>query len=225
MDLGRVAGLVYLGASVLFVSASTLRARIFVSDPGTTLENVRSSEMMARAVMAAEVASFVLFLLTAMLLYALLGETDRLAAGAMVVFAAIGTTLGCAAVANELALLNVATQDPVGSLGTDATAQLVALFSGARRSLLVLTDLTSGLWLLPMGYLVMRSGSIPAVLGALLIVGGVAWLARLFVQLLAPDLSGLVSLLPAGSIGELLLMAWLIVTGGERLMAGAPGVG
>lgn len=213
MDLGRIAGLVYLTASVLVIAASTWRARIFASDPGTTIDNVRASETITRVGTAAEVASFALFLVTAMLLYAVLGGTDRLAAGAMVVFAAVGTTLGCVAVANEVALLHVATQPPDGTLGADASRQLVAVLGEARRGALILTDLTSGLWLLPMGYLVMRSGSFPAVLGALLIVGGIAWLARLFVQLLAPDLSGLVSLLPIGSVSEVAFIGWLLVKG------------
>ena len=216
MDLGRVTGLVYLAASVLIIAAGTLRARIFVSDPDATIGNLRSSETIARVAMAAEVTSFALFLVTAIVLSALLGDTDRVAAIAMVVFAAVGTTLGCVAVANELALFNVAT----AASTSDQARQLVTLLSEARRGVLVLTDLTSGLWLLPMGYLVMRSGAIPALLGVLLIVGGIAWLVRLFIQLAVPDLSGLVPLLATGSISEVMLMAWLIAKGGARLAVG-----
>ena len=212
MYLGRIAGLVYLGASVLFIAASALRARIFVADPVATIDNLRASETLVRVTIAAEVASFTLFLVTALLLSAVLGDGGRVAAGAMVIFAAVGTTLGIVAVLNELTLLSVATQSSAGTLAADGP-RLIALLSEARRGALVLTDLTSGLWLLPMGYLAIRSAPIPAAIGVLLIAGGVAWLTRFFVEVLAPDLSGLIALLPIGSLGELLLMAWLIVKG------------
>ena len=212
MGLGRLAGLAYLGASVLIIAAGVLRAPIFVSDAAATIANVRAAETIVRVAIAAEIGSFTLFLLTAILLYAVLGGADRVAALSMVVFSAVGTVLGCLAVANELSVLSVALQAPGGPLASDAP-RFVTLFAEAHRSALMMTDLTSGLWLLPMGYLVIRAVSFPTAIGVALIVGGFAWLARLLIQVLAPGLSGLVGPLALGSLSEIALIAWLIAKG------------
>ena len=43
-----------------------------------------------------------------------------------------------------------------------------------------------GLWLLPLGYLVIKSGYVPKPLGVLLIIGCIAYIASLFIRVLAP---------------------------------------
>jgi hypothetical protein len=68
------------------------------------------------------------------------------------------------------------------------------------------------LWLAPLGYLVIRSGQFPKVLGGALIVGCAGYLARVCVNVLAPaldvELLGLVGVLP-----EVAFLGWLLVKG------------
>jgi len=84
------------------------------------------------------------------------------------------------------------------------------------------------LWLLPLGYLVVRSGYFPRVLGYLLVVACLGYLVDLFAYFLAPGIEG--SVLPfsaaAGAIGELAFMAWLLVKGARvpEVNPGIPGV-
>ena len=72
-----------------------------------------------------------------------------------------------------------------------------------------------GLWLLPLGYLVYRSGFFPRTIGILLAIGCFGYLADTFVHFLAPGIAESVELLvvaPA-ALGELSLVAWLLVKG------------
>jgi hypothetical protein len=93
-----------------------------------------------------------------------------------------------------------------------ATALQVALRGGptSASEALTLYDLNAatwnaaglffGLWLIPMGWLTLRSGSMPRVLGWILVVGGVVGVLSTFVSVLAPDASGLAGVLPLAVI-------------------------
>ena len=71
-----------------------------------------------------------------------------------------------------------------------------------------------GLWLVPLGYLVVRSGYFPKVLGVLLALGGVAYVVDLLVRFLAPGVGETISpyvLIPVYS--EVLFVIYLLVKG------------
>jgi hypothetical protein len=83
------------------------------------------------------------------------------------------------------------------------------------RSGFLIAQMFFGLWLLPLGYLVLRSGWFPRVLGVLLIVGGVGYVVDLFVQFLAPGIADTIELfvVAPAAVGELWLVVWLLVKG------------
>jgi hypothetical protein len=70
-----------------------------------------------------------------------------------------------------------------------------------------------GLWLLPLGYLVVRSGYVPRVLGVLLALGGVGYLVDLFARFLALGAAERISpfVLAPALVGEVAFAAWLLV--------------
>jgi hypothetical protein len=76
-----------------------------------------------------------------------------------------------------------------------------------------------GLWLFPFGVLVIRSGFIPRLIGVLLIVAGIGYLAAAFGNLVVPAWKPVIG--PVAQIlefGELPIMFWLLIWGarGER---------
>jgi hypothetical protein len=77
----------------------------------------------------------------------------------------------------------------------------------------------------PFGFLVMRSGFLPRVLGVLLIVNGFAYVAVSLTSLFAPDYARMVSraTLPA-LLGELWIMLWLLFKGVTVQRLAAPAV-
>ena len=81
-----------------------------------------------------------------------------------------------------------------------------------------------GLWLLPLGVLVYRSGFLPRILGVFLLVAGGAYVVSTVTYFLLPAYYRLVFLLaaaPAGALGEGGLVGWLLIKGvrTERLEA------
>lgn len=77
-----------------------------------------------------------------------------------------------------------------------------------------------GLWLLPFGYLVYRSGFLPRLLGIFLMLGCVGYLVNFFGNTLSGDyassgVSSYLGMLPA--IGEIGTCLWLLVAGVKEM--------
>lgn len=210
--VARLAGALYLSASVLFIVAASLRARLVEGGAAATAEHLRATESLLRVGIASDVAATALFVCTAITLYALLRHVSDPVALAMVAFVALGAAIGAVEAMTEYAALAIAGHGGA-AFGQATTDGQVSLLLDLQRGALVISNLTSGLWLLPLGYLVLRSAYFPRVIGALLLIGGVSWLARLLVQLLAPDLTGVAEWFVAGTVGELVFIVWLLVKG------------
>jgi hypothetical protein len=77
-----------------------------------------------------------------------------------------------------------------------------------------------GLWLLPFGYLVYKSGFIPRLLGIFLILNGIAYIISSFVSLLFPDYQTIISqfAMPFLILGEISITLWLLIKGVKNNM-------
>lgn len=75
----------------------------------------------------------------------------------------------------------------------------------------VLAHIFFGLWLFPMGYLVIKSGFIPKVIGYFLLIAGVGYVVDFTLFFLFPDITATVS--GYTFIGEVMLLLWLLVMG------------
>ena len=73
-----------------------------------------------------------------------------------------------------------------------------------------------GLWLIPMGWCVLRTGWMPRALGWILIAGGIGYVLSPFIRYLAdlPSVAEAIAL-PA-SVGELWMVGYLLVRGVRR---------
>src|SRR5262245_66175694 len=120
-----------------------------------------------------------------MALYLLLRHVHSLAAAAMVVFVVVMVAVGYLNDLNLYIALTVATGAGYAQAAGEA---LVPLFIDAHRGGFVMNELFSGLWLVPLGYLVLASRQFPRVVGVLLLVTAVNWISQFFVNLLAPGL-------------------------------------
>jgi hypothetical protein len=202
------------------------RARIVRSGDATaTADNIRASTALLRAGFVSNLVATTCFLLTAMALYVLLRHVNHLVAAAMVTFVAVSVAITGASLANQYTALTIATNDDYarafGRTGADA---LTLLHIKAQSDGAFVSAVFFGLWLLPLGYLVLRSGYFPKLLGVLLMVGCFAWLADAFTHFLAPGLDRSLGTLFSGIAGvaELSFVAWLLVKGARVEAAVTP---
>jgi hypothetical protein len=213
--LARLAGSLYLIASVCFVVAIAIRSNIEGSGAGSEMiDRIRASTSLFRVSLTIDLISATLFLLTGMTLYLLLRHVDRLAAGAMVMLVAIEIVVIYLSDINLFNVLTIATSPAyIQALGAPASNALASLFVDAHANGLVIDEMFFGLWLVPLGYLVIRSRQIPWVVGALLLVAAISWIGQFLADLLAPGLPYVFEVGQVGGAGEFVFVAWLLLFG------------
>jgi Domain of unknown function (DUF4386) len=204
----RTAGLLYLivaacgGFSELYVRAGVKVA----GDAAATADNIAASATLFRVGALTDLVNLVCFLLLGLVLYGLLKPVGATAARAMLAFNAVSVAVMTANMVNHLAALQAATG------GDDALAML---FLDLHAQGYLVAGTFFGLWLLPLGYLLVRSGAAPRPLGVLVMVGAFGYVADLAVRVLVPGVGetlGTVLVLPS-AVAELSLALWLLVKG------------
>ncbi len=216
--LARVAGLLYLAVAVLggFGQLFVRPSVVVPGDAAATAANITASSTLFRAGLAADLVSITLFLVLALVLYRLLSPIDTKAAAAMVAFNAVAVAIMGLNLVNHAGAYLVATSSGYSTLlGADAAAAQVMLFLDLHGLGYLIAEIFFGLWLLPLGYLVFRSGFLPKALGVLLTVGAASYLGDVVVSLLVPGASEALSLLLAApaAVAELAFLTWLSVMG------------
>ncbi|MEZ5115841.1 MAG: DUF4386 domain-containing protein [Candidatus Nanopelagicales bacterium] len=212
----RLAGGLYLTYILLTTLATTTRGGIIVEgDPAATARNIAASEELLRVSFVLDVLAGVLFLLTAWALYVLLKPVNRDLALLFLLLNLAGVAVQCLNLLNLFAAV-VVLGDPgfLATVGVDPSQSLATLFLDLYDNGFVIAQFFFAAWLLPLGYLVYRSGYLPRFLGVLLMVEFVAWGAYPLQYFLLPDWVGLsyVSFV-VGLIAELTLALWLLVRG------------
>ena len=215
----RLAGLLYLVTIVsgLF-GLMYVPSQISVpGNPEATIANIMASQSLYRFGIAASLVCYTVFLLVPLLLYRLLSPVNRTAAVLMVVFAVMNVPIALLGVPEKLNILSLLTKSdraPTISSG-QVQAQITSILNAYGNGMLI-GEIFSGLWLIPLGYLVFKSGFLPRVLGALLIAGGCGYLLTVFGQVLVPGYNQLsiayYDTLPAG-LGEIGICLWLLIVG------------
>jgi len=210
----RATGAFYLGLAVTGgLGFLLIRGQLYVPDqPDATLAHLVDHEALARLGIAAEMGVVLTQTLAAVWFYRLFRSIDTFAAGCLAAFGLVNAVaiLGSAALLGTA--LEVALDSTLVPAGDAAgTVQLMYLVSG---QLWEVGALFFGLWLVPMGWLVLRSGWMPRPLGWILVGGGVGYVCSAFVGQLAPDaevVTGALTL-PA-TVGELWMVGYLLARG------------
>jgi Domain of unknown function (DUF4386) len=214
--VARVAGVFYLLMFGFSFFATGARNSVVVGgDAAATASNIRGSTMLFRAGILADLLQVTFFLLAYMALYVLLRHTNQLAAAAMVAFTAISVGIYSLSLLNLVSAMNVATDNKYTQVfGATGSNQLTGLYTSTFTNGYFISGMFFGLLLLPLGYLVIKSGYFHVVLGAMLIVGATGYFADTFARaLIAGYGTGVTILLIPGAIAEALLTLWLLVFG------------
>ena len=200
----RTTGALYLVVAVCGGFAE-LAARSSIRASDDVADALRDSADLMKVAFAADLLAYACFLLVGIALYALFKGVHRTAAVAMLTMNAVSVAI------QSLNLVNHAGAALAAQRGAD---ELAVLFLDLHGVGYLIAQVFFGGWLLPLGYLVVRSGMVPRVFGYALMVGGVGYLLGLVVELVAPG-GGAVILVPGmlGGISEVAFLLWLLVKG------------
>ena len=221
----RVAGALYLlsavtaGAPLIYVS-STL---IVPGNAEATANKILASEMLFRASMVSELIGAIVFIFLARTLYQLLDTVNHTHASLMVILVLVSVPITFLNVTNEGAALTLLHGANFLSVFDKSQRDVMAmLFLTLHDDGVNLANIFWGLWLFPFGFLVIRSGFIPWILGVLLLLNGLALIVVSITTLLLPAYLSIVNrfaIIP--ELGELWIMLWLLIKGVKAAPSGS----
>ncbi len=226
--LARIAGALYLIVAVT-AGYAEFYVRSLIGAPGTAstiADNVRTFATQFRIAFVVDLVQAIFFLLTTIALYALLRHVDRLIAVGMLAFVAVGVAVQCLNLLNQYTALTIATDASYTStLGTAGSDTLTKLFVDMQLNGFHIAEIFFA-WLIPLGYLVVKSGYFPKLIGALLIVGGLAYLVDFTAYFLFPSVATSVArILAASASAEVSFIVWLPVKGAKPVGPQSAAVG
>jgi hypothetical protein len=221
----RMAGFLYLIYIVVSIFANGIgRSKLIVlGDAATTAGNIMASAWQFRIGFLVDLVSAVLFLLTAWALYVLLKPVNKNLALLFLLLNLGGVAVSCFSdlflIASQLLLsgadyLKVFQADQLQALA------MLSLYL-YKYGFLGIAQIFFGAWLLPLGYLVFKSGFLPRILGVILMVHCVVWLMGALQFFLFPGFVGMpfagITYLsnPIGFISEFGLTLWLLIMGAK----------
>jgi hypothetical protein len=224
----RTAGLLYLVTVVTgMFSLMYVPSQLSVpGNPSATMANIMTSLLLYRFGIAAGLVCYTVFLVVPLLLFRLLSPVNRNAAMLMVLFGAVNVPIALLSIARKLdilSLLDGARHAPMIGSG-EVQAQVMRSLDAYNNGMLI-GEIFAGLWLIPFGYLVFKSGYLPRVLGVLLVAGGLGYLLTVFGHVLIPEYDHFAisnfDTLPAG-LGEIGICFWLLIFGTNQQRGASP---
>lgn len=219
----RIAGFWYLGFTLgpfylLYVPAQT----VVRNDPAATAARVLEHETLFRWGMLAEVLGAVIFIGLSLALYRLFEDVDRHRARQLVALVLVSSALGLVTVVFNAAALIVFRGEGFAAFDSHTREAIGMLLIRMHGQANAINQTFWGLWLVPFGWLVVRSRFLPRWLGYWLAVDGIAWIVVGMVWFLAPDSTdALFRYFQPVFLAELAAMLWLLIVGAkeERLVA------
>jgi hypothetical protein len=189
-----------------------------------TLENIRSSELLFRLGIVTAICSSLLFMLLPLALYNLLQKVNKVSAKFMVLFALISIPISFVNILNKFSVLTLINKSEYAQkIGQAEFQTQVMLYLENYNNGVQVSQIFWGLWLLPFGYLVYKSGFLPKVLGVFLMAGCFGYLITFFGGFLYSDFNKTIISEIAGypaPIGEIGICLWLLIMGTNKLNFG-----
>jgi len=209
-----MAGLLYLGLILLGIFAQVTKMGLVVTgDSAATVQNIISSGGALEMIFISGMASHVCYLLLGIACYGIFREIDKRVASLMLIFVLISGAISI--VNNALNILDAMQIINGQAVVSPADADLVLQHLTSHTDGEYIAQVFGwGPWLVPLGYLVYRSGFAPKPLGIILMVGGVGLTFQAIQYFLLPDLSDLSTPgVMMSMLAEFTFCPWLIYKG------------
>jgi hypothetical protein len=227
--LARLAGVLYLLTFPTTGAWYGMSGTVLGGD-AVTLASLEASRGMLELAIVLGAIGHVNHLVLVAVLHHLLSPFGKLAANLMFVFLAASVPLSFAAVAQQIDLLALLDGGPTfAALGGEQLQAQIVLTIDAYTSLFNTQAVFWGVWLLPLGWLLLRSGFVPKVLGVLVLFGGPFYVMAFVGPVLDPGYAsslvarvfGLLTGVPE-LIGEVGTALWLTIMGARARRSVTP---
>ena len=210
----RIAGIFYLICGMAYSFADgTVRGKLVVAgDAAVTAHNILTHEPLYRLGFAAELVSAVCYITVTLLLYDMFRPVNRSVSLLAVFFSLTGCTIQALSTLFHLApLVILGGEQYLSAFKVEQLQALALMFLNLRAQTSSVYMVFFGWYCLLIGYLIFRSTFLPRILGVFMAIAGLSY--QIF---LSPPLANYLFpyvVKPAGALGELSLILWLLVMG------------
>lgn len=210
----RMAGLLYFIYIIMSIIADLFGHFVF-ADASATINNIMAHESLFRIGVVISLFSYVFFLLAAWALYVLLKPVNKNIALLFLLLNMGGFAILVYSHLNLLSgMMLLSGADYLKVFQPDQLQAQAMLFINLYKNGSIIAQIPFGVWLLPLGYLVFKSGFLPKILGIFLIADFICQFIFVFQRLLLP---GYVVIsypcLVVSFIAEVSLTLWLLIKG------------
>lgn len=177
---------------------------IVKDNPIETARNISANEDLYRLGVVASLVTQIFAVVIPVLLFWMFKSVSRLQAIFMLTFNLIAVPIAMYSEVHSLQALNFL--DDAGLM----MEQINLKWTG-----ITIASIFWGLWLLPLGSLVIRSGYFPKFIGYSLYVGSVGYLLGSFLSILSHDRGLLYDISEILTIGEVIFILWFVIKGAK----------
>ena len=213
----RIAGAIYLSMVLVAPFAMLyVPGKLIVRDnAAATAENILAHETMFRLSIFGDLIGHVIFICLGVALYRLLSSVNKTWALLMVGFVWVSAAVGFLNTLNHIAAVILFRGGEFLSVFDKSQRDALAYFFLRLNSQgTFANEIFWGLWLLPFGLLVFRSGFLPRFLGVWLIISCCFWVALSAIALFFPAYYETAFRWSQPALfSELAIMAWLLIRG------------
>ena len=212
--VARITGFLYL----MFILATFVADHFAVfssSDRTTIVDKIIANEWLFSFGLISNLLSALFFLLAAWGLYVLLKQVNKSLAVLFLLLNSVGVAIQCLSVLNLFTSMQLLSGDEFLKVFQLDQLQAQAMyFIDMYTNGLIIAQIFYGAWLLPLGYLVYKSGFLPRLLGILLMIDCFAILIWFFQFFLLPDYEVIsYPCLAVSALAEFSLTLWLLIKG------------
>jgi len=219
-NIARMAGFLYLVVALVGIFSLTYvpTTLIVPGDAATTANNIMASEGLFRMGLVGEAVVFLVEVVLVVLLYVLLKSvSETLSLVAALSRLSMAAVQGVNVLIGFAALLLLSGAGYLTVFGPEQLHALALLFLDLRNAGIFVWEAVFGLHLLVLGYLFVKSGYIPRILGIMLVIASFGYLIHSFGNFLFPDYQAIFEwiVIALAIVPELSLTLWLLIRGAE----------
>lgn len=185
----RVAGLLYLAVAIIAPFSLSYVPSLLNGSLGNVAEAIRAHETLLRLSLTSELVYQAIEVFITLALYNLFRGINRHLALQMLVLGLLPIPMVFLNQITEWGAITLAVHDgALTTISPDTRAEFASFLHGLHRQGLVIAGAFWGLWLLPLGRLIMLSGFLPKLLGYSVVIGGLGYLLHVITTLALPSL-------------------------------------
>ena len=188
-----------IGMFSLFYVPSKL---IVAGDAVLTASNIVANSLLFRMGVAGSLITQLIHIAVVLVLYQLFKSVNKNQSLLVMIFGLVGIPI---AMLNEL--------NNFAALSLLNNAEQMMFFLNLNGMGIYIAQIFWGLWLLPLGYLIYKSGYFPRIIGSLVSIAGFGFLLGSFMYFLIPEYTVLISISEFLTIGEIIFMLWVLLKG------------